>query len=117
MLIRFEASNYRSIAEGVELSMVAVDRDQEAAREAPHLGESLLTLAAVYGPNASGKSNVVGALAWLRDAVEDSLRFWEDDIPLEPFAFGAGPSESSEFVLETTVDGVRFEYIVELHAS
>lgn len=114
MLIRFEASNYRSIAEGVELSMVAVDRDREAAREAPHLGESLLTLAGVYGPNASGKSNVVGALAWLRDAVEDSLRFWEDDIPLEPFAFGTGPTETSEFVIEMTIDGVRFEYVVEL---
>lgn len=117
MLIRFEASNYRSIAESIELSMVAVDRDREAAREAPHLGESLLTLAAVYGPNASGKSNVVGALAWLRDAVEDSLRFWEDDIPVEPFAFGTGPTESSEFVIEATVDGVRFEYVLELDSS
>ncbi|MER7418622.1 ATP-binding protein [Micromonospora peucetia] len=117
MLIRFEASNYRSIAAGVELSMVAVDRDREAAREQPRLGESLLTLAAVYGPNASGKSNVAGALAWLRDAVEDSLRFWEDDIPLEPFAFGAGPTEPSEFVIEATVDGVRFEYVLEIDAS
>lgn len=114
MLIRFEASNYRSIATGVELSMVAVDREREAARHAPNLGESLLTLAAVYGPNASGKSNVVGALVWLRDAVEDSLRFWEDDIPIEPFAFGAWPGDSSEFVIEVNVDGVRFEYVVEL---
>ncbi|MEV4847712.1 ATP-binding protein [Micromonospora matsumotoense] len=116
MLIRFEASNYRSIAEGVELSMVAVDRDREAARDAPHLGESLLTRAAIYGPNASGKSNVVGALAWLRDAVEDSLRLWEDKIPLEPFAFGPGPAGASEFVIEALVDGVRFEYVVELDA-
>lgn len=53
MLIRFEASNYRSIAEGVELSMVAVDRDREAAREASHLGESLLTLAGIYGPSSA----------------------------------------------------------------
>ncbi|MDT0527504.1 ATP-binding protein [Micromonospora sp. DSM 115977] len=117
MLIRFEASNYRSITEGVELSMVAVDRDREAAREQPRLGESLLTLAAVYGPNASGKSNVVGALAWLRDAVEDSVRFWEDEIPLEPFAFGSGPAKSSEFVIEMTVDGVRFEYVLEIDAT
>ena len=97
--------------------MVAVDGDREAAREAPHLGESLLTRAAIYGPNASGKSNVVGALAWLRDAVGDSLRFWEDEIPLEPFAFGGGRAGSSEFVIETTVEGVRFEYILELNAS
>lgn len=117
MLIRFEASNYRSIAEGIELSMVAVDREREAAREASHLGESLLTLAAVYGPNASGKSNVVGALAWLRDAVEDSLRFWEDDIPLEPFAFGGGPNRTSEFAIEMTVNDVRFEYLVELSGN
>jgi predicted ATPase len=117
VLIRFEAGNYRSIAENVELSMVAVDRDREAAREAPRLGESLLTLAAVYGPNASGKSNVVGALVWLRDAVEDSLRFWEDDIPLEPFAFGAGPATSSEFVVEMMVDEVRFEYVLELDTN
>ncbi|MEU1884444.1 AAA family ATPase [Micromonospora rifamycinica] len=116
MLIRFEVSNYRSIAEGVELSMVAVDRDREAARDAPHLGESLLTRAAIYGPNASGKSNVVAALAWLRYAVENSLRLWEDEIPLEPFAFGPTPTGSSEFVIETTVDGVRFEYVVELDA-
>ncbi|MFY1635726.1 AAA family ATPase [Solwaraspora sp. WMMB335] len=117
MLIRFEASNYRSIAEGVELSMVAVDHDREAARPAPHIAEDLLTLAAVYGPNASGKSNVVAALAWLRDAIADSLRFWEDDIPLEPFAFTAGPIGPSEFVLEVTVDDVRFEYVVELDQS
>ncbi|MFG3556530.1 ATP/GTP-binding protein [Micromonospora sp. NPDC047557] len=117
MLIRFEASNYRSIAKSVELSMVAVDHGREAAREAPYLGESLLTLAAIYGPNASGKSNVVGALAWLRDAVEDSMRFWEEDIPLVPFAFGSGPSKPSEFVVEATVDGVRFEYILELDES
>nr|MDT0660930.1 ATP-binding protein [Micromonospora sp. DSM 115978] len=97
--------------------MVAVDREREAAREATHLGESLLTLAGVYGPNASGKSNVVSALAWLRDAVEDSLRFWEDDIPLEPFAFGSGPNEPSEFIIEATIDDVRFEYIAELNTN
>ncbi|WP_269461089.1 hypothetical protein [Actinoplanes derwentensis] len=32
MLIRFEVSNFRSIAEPAELSMVAIDRDRPAAR-------------------------------------------------------------------------------------
>ncbi|MEV0897566.1 ATP-binding protein [Actinoplanes sp. NPDC049802] len=94
--------------------MVAVDRDRDGAREAPHLGESLLTVAAVYGPNASGKSNVVAALAWLRDAVVHSLRYWDDEIPIEPFAFGDGPSQKTEFVLEALVDGIRFEYLLGL---
>jgi AAA15 family ATPase/GTPase len=114
VLIRFEASNFRSIADPVELSMVAVDADREEARPAPHLGESLLPVAAVFGSNASGKSNLLAALAWLCDAVQLSLRFWEDEIPIEPFALGSDPAGSSEFVLELTIDDVRFEYVLEV---
>ncbi|MGC4806048.1 AAA family ATPase [Micromonospora sp. DT233] len=65
----------------------------------PNLGESLLPVAAVFGPNASGKSNVIAALTWLRGAVADSLRFWEDRIPVERFAFSGGPQRPSEGVL------------------
>ncbi|WP_433343142.1 AAA family ATPase [Micromonospora sp. CA-111912] len=114
MLIRFEAANFRSILDPVELSMVAVDRDRVEARDAPNLGESLLPVAAVFGPNASGKSNVIAALTWLRDAVADSLRFWDDRIPVERFAFSDGQERPSEFTVESVVAGVRFEYVLEL---
>ncbi|WP_067495284.1 ATP/GTP-binding protein [Actinoplanes sp. TFC3] len=114
MLIRFEVSNFRSIAEAVELSMVAVDRNRESVRAAPQLGVDLLTRAAVFGPNASGKSNVMAALAWLHDAVADSLRYWDDAIPVEPFAFGDRLAETTEFVVEVAIDGIRFEYVLEV---
>ncbi|WP_089313897.1 AAA family ATPase [Actinomadura mexicana] len=114
MLIRFEVTNFRSIRETVELSMVAVDQEREEARPAPLLGESLLPVAAVYGPNASGKSNVLAALAWVRDAVQHSLRIWEDAIPIESFAFRDGPTLSSEFIVEMLIQGVRFEYVLEV---
>lgn len=114
VLIRFEAKNHRSIRETVELSLVAIDQDREEARAAPLLGESLLSVAAIYGPNASGKSNVLAALSWVRDAVQNSLRFWEDEIPADPFAFGDGPTSPSEFVVELLIEGVRFEYVLEL---
>jgi predicted ATPase len=114
VLIRFEVANFRSMLEPVELSMVAVDRDRSEAREVPNLGESLLPVAAIYGPNASGKSNVVAALAWLVDAVRDSLRGWDDEIPIEPFAFTGGEDRPSQFTVEYVVDGVRFEYVLEL---
>ncbi|WP_449060960.1 AAA family ATPase [Planomonospora algeriensis] len=114
MLIRFEVANFRSVLDPVELSMVAVDRDRAEARPAPNLGESLLPVAAVFGPNASGKSNVIAALTWLRNAVQDSLRFWDDGIPVEPFAFSGGGDRPSEFTIEAVVSGVRFEYVVEL---
>ena len=114
MLIRFQAENYRSLSAPVELSMVAVDRDRPEARDQDPLGESLVPVAAIYGPNATGKSNVVAALAWLRAAVAWSLRSWDDGIPIDPFAFANGPREPVKFELELTVKGVRFEYLLEL---
>lgn len=114
VLIRFEVSNFRSILDAVELSMVAVDQDRPEARWMDNIGESLLPVAAVYGANASGKSNVIAALTWLATAVRESLRVWEDKIPVEPFAFGDGPSRTSEFTIESIIDGVRFEYVLEL---
>ena len=114
MLVRFEAANFRSIQEPAELSMVAVDGDREAARPAPHLGVDLLTVAAVYGPNASGKTNVVAALSWVCDAVRESLKFWDELIPIEPFASGEPLDQTSEFVVESVIDGIRFEYHLEV---
>jgi AAA15 family ATPase/GTPase len=114
VLIRFEVANFRSILDSVELSMVAVDRERAEARPAPNLGESLLPVAAIYGPNASGKSNVIAALTWLRNAVRESLRFWDDGIPVEPFAFADSHNRPSEFTVESVIAGVRFEYVVEL---
>jgi hypothetical protein len=80
----------------------------------PNLGESLLHVAAIFGPNASGKSNIVAALSWLRDAVQLSLRMWDETIPVEPFAFAGGSDRPTQFALECAIDGVRFEYQVEL---
>ncbi|GAA1700032.1 ATP-binding protein [Kribbella yunnanensis] len=114
MLIRFEVENFRSVLEPVELSMVAVDTDRPETREIPNLGESLLHIAAILGPNASGKSNIVEAVAWLRDAVQSSLRSWDDSIPVEPFAFAQQPTRTTGFVIESVIDGVRFEYALEL---
>ena len=114
MLIRFQVANHRSIKEPVELSMVALDRDRPEARPQERLGESLVPIAALYGPNASGKSNVLSALVWLIDAVWRSLREWDDLIPVTPFAFAAGPQSVSSYELELTMDGVRFEYLLDI---
>jgi hypothetical protein len=117
VLIRFEVSNYRSIAAPAEISMIAIDRDRPEARDQPMLGESLVPIAAVFGPNASGKSNIIAAFTWVRDAVQHSLRLWDDEIPIEPFAFGVGPSKPSEFIIESTIDGIRFEYVLEVNSE
>ena len=57
MLLRFEAGNHRSIMSSIELSMIAVDDDRPATRGFERIPELALTVAAIYGANASGKSN------------------------------------------------------------
>lgn len=94
--------------------MVAIDRDRPEAREAPYLGESLLSVASIFGPNASGKSNIIASFAWLRDAVQNSLRFWDEEIPIEQFAFAGAENRPTHFALELLIGGVRFEYVLEL---
>ncbi|HEX4223369.1 MAG TPA: ATP-binding protein, partial [Pseudonocardiaceae bacterium] len=87
----------------VALSMAADDRHRP-----------LLPVAGIYGPNASGKSNVLAALDWLRDAVANSLRQWGDTIPIDPFVFVDDSNQPSRFTFESVLDGVRFEYVLDL---
>ncbi|MET3429171.1 energy-coupling factor transporter ATP-binding protein EcfA2 [Actinoplanes tereljensis] len=103
--------------EPIELSMIAVDDDREATRGFDRLAERVLTVAAIYGANASGKSNVLEALAWLSSAVDHSLRQWTDYVPRQPFRFGAGPSSASTFEAEMMVGGVRYTYELEVDDS
>lgn len=80
MLVAFSVENYRSFKERVTLSMVAADlssRPKEldstnvfSARD----NLNLLTSAAIYGANASGKSNLVAALNFMRTFVLNSAR-------------------------------------------
>ena len=114
MLIRFLVENVRSIAPPADLSLVAVDEYRPATRKFELLNEQLLTVAAIYGPNASGKSNVLGAIEWLVDAVGTSLRAWDGPIPIQPHKFGVHARRPSRFEIEMMAGGVRFGYQLEL---
>ena len=97
--------------------MTAVDEDRAATRRFDGLSEPVLTVAGIYGPNASGKSNVLDAMAWLSMAVATSLRGWEDYIPRDAHRFGTGPASPTEFDLDLEVDGVRYAYRLEVDDS
>jgi len=114
MLIRFTAANHRSIKEPVELSFVAVDGDRSEVRHFERLNEGILTLAAIYGPNASGKSNILDAITWVAFAVRNSLRAWDDCIPREPFRFAGSSEEPSIYSVDFLVDGTRHTYTLQL---
>ena len=97
--------------------MIAVDEERAATRGFDALSERVLTVAGIYGPNASGKSNVLDAMAWLSTAVSTSLRGWEDYIPRDAHRFGTGPVSPTAFDLDVEVDGVRYAYQLEVDDS
>jgi hypothetical protein len=108
VLLRFEVENHRSILDPAELSMIAVDENRPATRGFDLLNERVLTVAGIYGANASGKSNVIEALAWLSLAARRSLRTWGLAVPREPFRFGRGPESPSTYDIEMVAGGVRY---------
>jgi predicted ATPase len=72
---------------------------------------------AIYGPNASGKSNVLDAMSMMRHAVLSSV-IWAsmtDMFRRTPFLLDTtSPAEPSVFEVEIAVDGVRYRYGFEM---
>lgn len=113
MLVEFRVANHRSVREEQALTLEAGrggDPDDPRPRRLAAHAEPLLPVAALYGANASGKSNILGALGFMRDAVVHSHRVWAPDggVPRDPFAWGSpGPST---FEVTWIREGVRHEY-------
>jgi hypothetical protein len=115
MLIEFRLSNHRSIGEEQALSMEVGrggDPGDPRPRTVPGHPRALLPAAAIYGANASGKSNVIAGLAFMRSAVVESMRRWEPEglIPRDPFAWPPLRNEPSTFEVELLLEGVRYAY-------
>jgi len=115
MLIEFRVENHRSLRDEQVLTMEAGRVGDDAdprPRQVSGYSEKLLPVAALYGANASGKSNVLDAFAFMRDAVLLSHRFWapEEGVPRDPFAWGPKRSEPSMFEVMFLIDGIRYQY-------
>ncbi|WP_203995261.1 AAA family ATPase [Virgisporangium aurantiacum] len=70
-------------------------------------------MAAIYGANASGKSNLLDALTWMRQAVLDSFASWTPSggVPRVPFKLDpAASAESSGYAVDLILGGVRHYY-------
>ncbi len=115
MLIEFRAANHRSLRDEQVLTMEAGrvgDESDPRPRKVAGYPEKLLTVAGLYGPNASGKSNVLAALGFMREAVIGSHQLWspEEGVPRNPFAWGTKKTEPSLFEVTLLTNGVRFQY-------
>ncbi|RDV36270.1 ATP-binding protein [Bradymonadaceae bacterium TMQ3] len=115
MLIEFRVENHRSIREEQVLTAEAAamgDAEDVRPRHMSGHTKTLVPVMALYGPNASGKSTVLSALAFMTSAVASSFRHWDPDggVPRQPFAWGPFRAKPSLFELTFLIEGTRFEY-------
>ncbi|MBI5138012.1 MAG: ATP-binding protein [Nitrospirae bacterium] len=116
MLIEFSVTNFRSIREKQTLSMVAGSGKEmpgntfdPKAPKAPRL----LRSAALFGPNASGKTNVINALAFMHNFVRDSATGREPKAKTgaTPFLLDRDSrNQPSEFEILFIHKGIHYQY-------
>ena len=124
MLVEFRTQNFRSLREEQVLSLVASpDKSlldthalDTGLKAAPHVLKS----AVVYGANASGKSNLIKALQYMRDVVlmSATLQPGQAFARLQPFRLDAvSASQPTAFEVTFILDGVRYQYGFAMNAQ
>ncbi|MFG3380631.1 MULTISPECIES: AAA family ATPase [unclassified Streptomyces] len=114
MLLAFHVTNHASLRDEQSLSLVAGDvRPGRVEHGVPGTAHRAVPVAAIYGPNASGKSNALDALMWMRFAVLSSFRSWDPEggVPRRPFRLRPDPGGfPSTYEMDLVAEGTRYEY-------
>lgn len=115
MVLEIRLSNFFSINEEVVLDMQAANIQTKESKDL--LGntfvcndERMLKTVAIYGANASGKSNVIKAIRACVQMIFDSHNYNENTIfAFAPFKFG-GVGKPSRFYIRFMIEGIEYEY-------
>lgn len=124
MLVEFRIKNFRSLRDEQVLSLVAsTDKtllDTHALDTGLKAAQHLLKSAVVYGANASGKSNLIKALQYMRGVVMESaaLQPGQTFERLHPFKLDTtSAGQPTEFEVTFILEGVRYQYGFAMNAQ
>lgn len=118
MILQFSIKNYRTFKESAVLSFIASNYDKDT-RENENIyynekfGLRLLKSAVVYGANASGKSKLLDAFAFMRHYVINSSKEGQkgDEIDVHPFKLNSETeNQPSEFEIIFIYKDVQYRY-------
>ena len=118
MLIGFRFQNFRSfLAEQSFSFSTSSDRTHESThliktgmKAVPRISKAAI----VFGPNASGKTNLLIALATFRDLILHSSGYSDSQFSERhtPFRFGPSVTQPTEFEIDVLLDRVRYRYAI-----
>ena len=129
MFLNFKMKNYKSFSEEADLIMTAAPKqkglDYSLCREKIK-GKEIrgLSSSVLYGPNASGKTNIISAMDVLRAIVlRGNIRNTEEQMMSNPAAANLelipnnqdGDGKPVEFMIEFTETGYRIRYELVLY--
>ena len=120
MLIQFNFKNFKSFREEATLDLSAAKMTEFSDRVVSIGSEKILPVAAIYGANASGKSNIYNAFEYMSEYVVNSFKYGDEEEEFEkfrptPFLFdstSAGAESSFEvyFMLPGDQSGRTYNY-------
>ena len=120
MILKIEFENFFSIRDRVRIDFRAANINTALARELKHnvidwKGVPVLKSVGLFGPNASGKSNILKAISFCCRMILDSHLYNEGVVfNFEPFKFEDWQEKPSRFLIDFVCDDVEYEYAFEL---
>jgi AAA15 family ATPase/GTPase len=123
MLITFNLDNFRSFKDP---QLFSYSTSSDHTHEATHLIRTgmkavprVSKAAVVFGPNASGKTNLLLALAAFRDLVLYSTSYSDAQFKeiYTPFRFGSSSVGPTAFEIDLLLDRVRYRYSLSYDAD
>ena len=115
MLIQFNFKNFKSFRDEATLDLSASKMTEFSDRVVTVGSEKILPVAAIYGANASGKSNIYNAFEYMSGYVADSFKYGDEEEKFEefrptPFLFDStSASAESSFEVYFTLPGDKAE--------
>lgn len=121
MLIQFNFKNYKAFNEETSLNMISSSIKEHMNNvivPSQKFADSLLKVVAIYGANASGKSSVIEAFQFMKEAVSKSfmLSSVNKSLHLKQFAFQDEKTNSLFEVFIRTRSG-EYQYGFEMNAK
>lgn len=118
MLLEFNVTNYRSLRDTQVFSMAAStyfkEMDEQNTFDTDIKGlPKLLRSAVIYGPNASGKSNLLASLRFMQFMVRSSAKEIQEGekLDVQPFLFDkSSKNNATEFEVIFIEGTVRYQY-------
>ena len=121
MLLQFSVENFLSFNEEQVFSMVATNSDlnhpEHLVKGADSKGGTALRAAAIYGPNASGKSNLIQAMRYAQRLIIERTQS-NQPLRVRPFRLGEeGNKKPSKFEFVIRCQDVLYNYGFRVNAK